>query len=60
MPTFNTDWTVLDHGPLEQLAENVWFVDGSLGGNNPLPRRMTIVRRDDGSLVLHNGVAVKR
>lgn len=57
MAKLNTAWTVLEHGPLEQLADNLWVVDAALP-DMPLGRRMTIIRRDDRSLVIHNGVAV--
>lgn len=26
------DWNVLPHGPIEKLAENLWWVQGSLRG----------------------------
>jgi hypothetical protein len=57
MAKANTTWNVLPHGPLEQLAENCWRVEGSLA-NMPLKRVMTIARRSDGALVIHNGIAV--
>lgn len=49
-----TDWDVLPHGPIVQLEENLWTVTGKFPiPFNPLKRVMTIVRRDDGTLVLH-------
>jgi hypothetical protein len=51
------EWKVLPHGPLEQLAENLWRVEGSLPGMS-LKRVMTVVRRDDGSLVIHSAIAL--
>ena len=57
MAKANTTWKVLPHGPLEALADNCWRVEGSLE-NMPLKRVMTIARRTDGGLVIHNGIAV--
>jgi len=48
-------WTVLPHGALEKLEENLWAVSGALP-RGPLRRRMAIVRLGDGRLVFHNGV----
>ena len=50
-------WQVLPHGPLEQLSENLWRVEGSLKGMS-LKRVMTVVRRKDGSLVIHSAIAL--
>ncbi|HEX4517621.1 MAG TPA: hypothetical protein VH054_28960 [Polyangiaceae bacterium] len=53
------DWKVLPHGPLTQLEENLWTVTGDFDiPFNPLKRVMTIVRRDDGKLVLHGLMAL--
>lgn len=57
MPKAYEAWTVLPHSPLEALAANVWRVEGSLDGM-PLKRVMTIAKRADGSLVLHNPIAL--
>jgi len=46
-----TTWTVLPHEPIEKHAENLWSVSGKMPGGNQ--RRMTIVRRADGKLVIH-------
>ena len=52
-------WKVLPHGPITQLEENLWTVTGSFDiPFNPLKRVMTIVRRDDGKLVLHGLMAL--
>jgi hypothetical protein len=50
-------WTTQPHGPLEQHAENLWSLEGSMKGL-PLKRRMTVARRKDGSLVIHSAVAL--
>lgn len=50
-------WRVLPHQPIEVLADNLWRVEGGLD-NMPLKRVMTIVRRADGGLVVHNAIAL--
>jgi hypothetical protein len=51
------DTGVLMHGPIEQLAENLWRVEGALP-NVTLRRTMTVARRDDGGLVIHSAIAM--
>lgn len=58
MPKAHATWTVLPHGPLTEIAEGVWNVDGTLV-DMPLPRRMVIVRLDDGGLLIHNPIALE-
>jgi hypothetical protein len=55
----DVEWRALPHGKLERLAENLWRVQGSLGGI-PMQRVMTIARTRDGRLVLHSPVALER
>lgn len=50
-------WTVLPHGPWQEHAENLRSVTGAIP-NMPLERRMTVVKRSDGGLVVHNPVAL--
>ena len=50
---------VLPHGPLRQLAENLWALEGDLPPGNPLKRWMVIARMNDGGLVVHNAIAVE-
>jgi hypothetical protein len=57
MAKVHTSWNVLNHGPLEQLADNLWRVDGALPGMS-LRRTMTVVRRADGALLLHSPIAL--
>jgi hypothetical protein len=57
MAKAQTEWNVLDHGPLEQVADNLWRVTGALPGMS-LRRTMTVVRRADGSLLLHSPIAL--
>jgi len=56
MPTTHAAWRVLPHRPLVQLSERVWRLEGDLE-NMPLKRVMTIARRADGGLVVHNAIA---
>jgi hypothetical protein len=58
MPKVFSDWNVLEHGPLEKLADNLWRVSGALPGMS-LRRTMVIAQRRDGSLVVHNGIALR-
>ena len=55
MPKANRTWTVLPHQPIEELEENLWRVVGTLG-NMPLKRVMTLAKRADGGVVVHNAV----
>jgi len=54
----NTSWAVsLPHDPMEQLADNLWRVEGDLEGM-PLRRVMTVARLKSGDLVLHSAIAM--
>jgi hypothetical protein len=53
----NGTWVVREHGTIEKLADNLWWVIGSLPGMS-LKRNMTLVRLPDGKLVIHNGIAL--
>jgi hypothetical protein len=57
MAKANTDWKVMWHGPIERLAENLWWVQGAVP-NMSLKRVMVVVRLNDGRLVIHNGIAL--
>jgi hypothetical protein len=48
-------WTVTRHDPIEKLEENLWTVDGDVPGV-PFRRRMSIVRRSDGTLLFFNAM----
>lgn len=50
-------WNVLSHGPLLKLAENLRRVEGTLLDMD-LGRVMTLVKRADGSVVVHNAIAL--
>lgn len=56
MAKHHTAWRVLPHRPLQQLSERVWRLEGDLE-NMPVKRVMTIARRGDGGLVIHNAIA---
>ncbi len=49
-------WHVLPHGPVEELAENLWRIEGSLPGMS-LRRAMTVAKCADGRLVVHSAIA---
>jgi len=58
MPKPRRPWTVLPHGPLEQLDENLYAIESEVPGIPGLRRRMAIVRRADGGLLFFNAVPV--
>lgn len=58
MPKANVEWKVLPHGPIERLAENLWWAQGALP-NMSLKRVMVIARLQDGRLVIHNGIPLE-
>lgn len=51
-----TEWTVLAHEPIEKHSRHLWSVSGKMPGGNQ--RRMTIAKRADGGLVIHNAIAL--
>lgn len=57
MARAHTTWTVWPHRPIAKLSDRLWRVEGDLAGM-PMKRVMTIARRGDGDLVVHNGIAV--
>lgn len=57
MPKAYDHWNVLPHQALEPIADNVWRLQGSLEGM-ALKRVMTVAKRADGDLVVHNPIAV--
>src|SRR5689334_11081259 len=59
MPRVLQRWTVLPHGPLTHVDENILTVTGDI--HMPLgdfPRRMTIVRLADRRLVVYSAIAL--
>ena len=54
-----TEWTPHPHDPIEMLAENLWWVRAPVPGLS-LNRTMTLVRLDDGRIVIFNAVALEQ
>lgn len=57
MPKAFASWTVHPHKAIERLEDNLWRVQGVVPGM-ALRRVMTIARRADGRLVIHNAIAL--
>jgi hypothetical protein len=57
MAKTHTQWTVLAHGSIEEIADGVWRVEGTLP-SAAMKRVMTVARRADGALVVHNAIAL--
>jgi hypothetical protein len=51
-------WIVTKHGPIEKLEDNLWTVQGQVPGL-PFSRRMTILRRGDGTLLFFNAIPLE-
>lgn len=51
-------WTVNRPGPLVARADGVWTVDDEVPGLPGAGRRMSVVRRSDGTLLLYNAIPV--
>ncbi len=51
-----SEWTVLEHSSLVQAQSNLWHIEGAIP-RMALRRRMTIVKRADGGLVVHAPMA---
>ena len=52
-------WTVNKAGPLTQVDERLWIIDDEVPGLPGATRRMTIVKRLDGSLLFYNAIPVE-
>jgi len=50
-------WQPHPHGSIERHADELWSVAGTLPPS-PIPRRMVVVRLDDGRLLIHSAVAL--
>ncbi len=60
VPAYDKDaWNkrVLPHGELQPLGDRMWMVTGALP-NMPLPRNMIVFKMDDGTLLIHNAIAL--
>lgn len=51
-------WIVTKHGPIEKLEDNLWVVEGGVPGL-PFSRRMSIVKRADGTLLFFNAMPLE-
>jgi hypothetical protein len=51
-------WTVLPHGKLSEIDQNILTVTGELHVPMELPRRMTVVRLNDSRLVVFSAIAL--
>ena len=52
-------WIVQPHGAISKLEDNLWTVRGKVPGVPGFTRRMSIVRRSDGSLVFYHAVPLE-
>jgi hypothetical protein len=57
MAKVHTEWRVLPHSPIEKLSDRLWRVAGDLPGV-PMKRVMTVAKRADNSLLVHNAIAL--
>lgn len=48
-------WIVTPHGPIVKHEANLWSVEGTLPGAS-IPRRMSMARRRDGSIVFYHPI----
>jgi hypothetical protein len=55
MPKPERAWIVSPHRPIVKHEANLWTVDGVVPGA-PIPRRMAVVRRRDGTLVFYHPI----
>jgi hypothetical protein len=51
-------WIVTRHDPIEKLEDNLWAVAGDVPGI-PFRRRMTIIKRADGTLLFFNAIPLE-
>lgn len=51
-------WTVNHPGPLTQLSPRLWIIEDFVPGLEGPGRRMSIVRREDGTLLFFNAIPV--
>ena len=55
MAKWHTTWNVRPHGPIEKLSDRLWRIEARLESID-LRRVMTVARRADGTLVVHNAI----
>jgi hypothetical protein len=51
--------SVHPHEPIVELSENLWCVQGDVPGA-PIKRRMTIAKRVNGDLIVHNAMLLRK
>jgi hypothetical protein len=51
-------WIVTKHGPIEKLEDNLWVVEGDVP-RLPFRRRMSIIKRADGTLLFFNAIPLE-
>ncbi len=51
-------WIVTRHDPIQKLDDNLWIVEGDVPGI-PFRRRMSIVKRSDGTLLFFNAIPLE-
>src|SRR5258708_6737800 len=51
-------WIVTRHDPIQKLDDNLWVVEGDVPGI-PFRRRMSIVKRSDGTLLFFNAMPLE-
>jgi hypothetical protein len=60
MPKSTRPWTVLPHGPIEKLDDNLWTVTGDLPNVHVSGiRRMSIIKRSDGTLLFFHAIPLE-
>lgn len=52
-------WTVLPHGPIQKLEDNLWVVEGQVPTPGGIKRRMAVVRRGDGTLLFFHAMPLE-
>lgn len=57
MSASSNAWNVLEHGSIEPLSENLWWVQGSIPRMS-LKRVMTVAQMQDSRLVVHSPIAL--
>lgn len=56
MAVCHTTWKVLPHRPIEKIDDRLWRVEGKMDSGTK--RIQSIIRLDDGRLLLHNAIAL--
>ncbi len=51
-------WTVTPHTPINKLEDNLWVVESNVPGT-PMQRRMSIIKRSDGTLLFYQAIPLE-